>query len=135
MKFLRLLVAIFIFKAIAVANDFDVYSAFDKAQKENKPLFYVVVSAGCPHCVSFFENTIHPNFEMIHRDFEFAFSDISRGDKIPSNIKFNGTTPSTYIVTPNGQTIVGPLEGNFDSKYLHYLVSEMRKSYAKNYLQ
>jgi hypothetical protein len=135
MKLFRLLLVISIFKSMLLAaNEFNIYDAYEQAKKENKPLFFVVVSAGCPHCVSFFENTIHPNFEMINRDFEFAFSDIARGDKVPSNIKFSGTTPSTYIIAPNGQTLLGPLEGNFDSKYLHKIIQELRKSYATNYL-
>lgn len=133
MKFIKILFLLFCLKAMLFAGEFNVYEGFEKAQVENKPVFFVVVNAGCPHCVSFFKDTIYPNFEILNRDFVFAFSDLVKGDKVPSNLKFNGIVPSTYIIAPNGQALVGPIEGNFDSKYLHYLLGELYKSYSLNY--
>lgn len=109
---------------------FDIYKAYDRAQKLNRPVFYVVASAGCSHCYAYLNNTIKPNFELINRDFVFAMSDISKGDKVPSNIPFNGTTPTTYIISPTGQLMTPPIEGNFNQEYLQTLIQKLYEAYG-----
>lgn len=110
---------------------FDIYQAYDRAQKSNKPIYYVVTSASCPHCYTYLKNTIEPNFGVINRDFIFALSDLTKGDKIPSNLIFNGTTPTTYILSPNGQQLVSPIEGSFDSGYLKTLLNKLYEAFAQ----
>ena len=109
---------------------FDIYTAYKHAHKLNKPIFYVVASANCSHCTAYLQNTIKPNFEQINRDFVFALSDLTKGDKVPSNVPFNGTTPSTYIISPNGTLMITPIEGNFDSRYLQLLLKKLYEAYA-----
>jgi len=113
-------------------NDiFNIYQAYDKAQKTNRPIYYVVASASCSHCYKYMKETIEPNFNKINRDFIFAFSDLSKGDKVPSNLIFNGTTPTTYILNPDGNSIISPIEGAFDSSYLNMLLNKLYSAFSQ----
>lgn len=109
---------------------FDIYTAYERAHKLNKPIFYVVASAKCAHCAAYLQNTVKPNFEQINRDFIFALSDLTKGDKVPSNIPFNGTTPTTYVLSPNGTLMITPIEGNFDSRYLKKLLENLYEAFT-----
>lgn len=112
-------------------NIFDIYEAHEKAMRLNKPIFYVVASANCSHCVTFLQKTIRPVFEDINRNFVFALSDLTKGDKVPSNIPFNGTTPSTYILSPDGKLLTEPIEGNFNLNHLQLILRKLYEAYGQ----
>ena len=127
--FLTLLISV---QALFANADFNIYNAFEKAQETNRPIYYVVASAGCSHCVNYLQDTVYPSFELINKDFVFALSDISAGDKVPSNLPFNGTTPTTYILAPTGELMAAPIEGNFDETHLKTLLSKLYEAYGSN---
>ena len=114
------------FLEIATADNivYDIYSAAKKYSMSNKPIFYVIASTNCTHCVHFIKNTITPNFKSINENFVFALSNLENDDKIPSDIPFNGTTPSTYIISSSGEILEGPIEGDFNQEYYKKLVQE-----------
>lgn len=114
-------------------NIFNINNAFEKARAEQKPIYFVVASASCVHCVDYLNSTIKSNFEVLNRDFAFALSDLTKGDAIPDGLPFDGTTPTTYILTPNGEMMIAPIKGNFNSDYLHMVLNKLYDSYTNNY--
>lgn len=117
---------------MANENMFSINKAFEKSQAQGKPIFYIVASANCGHCVDYLNNTVRTNFEVLNRDFVFAISDLTKGDSIPKGLPFDGTTPTTYILNPNGELMLSPLKGNFSSDYLHEILNKLYKAYAGN---
>ena len=75
-----IILLIFICNLIAL-DDLSIYSAFQKAQETNRPIYYIVTSASCEHCYKHLKNTIIPNNEIIRKDFILAMADLSKGDK------------------------------------------------------
>lgn len=112
------------------SKELDIYEAFIKAQETNRPIYYIVVSASCEHCYKHLKNTVIPNKELIMKDFIFAITDVTKGQKIPSDLPFDGYTPTTYIVAPNGQLMITPLKGNFDSNFLYNIFEKLYEAYG-----
>ena len=130
---LKKLLLVFLFSTLSLlqADDiFNIENALQKAQRVNKPVYYVVANAGCSHCVNYLQNTIRPNFDEINRNFVFALSDLSKGDRIPQNLPFDGTTPTTYILAPNGQMMSNPIKGDFSTYYFRKLVDRLYQSFG-----
>ncbi|WP_299548768.1 hypothetical protein [uncultured Helicobacter sp.] len=46
--------------------------------------------------------------------------------KIPSDLIFNGKTPTTYIITPTGNVIGQPLEGAISANHLYELLKNIQ---------
>lgn len=129
MKKTIIILLIFICNLIAL-DDLSIYSAFKKAQEVNRPIYYIVTSANCEHCYKHLKNTIIPNNEIIRKDFILAIADLSKGDKVPSDLPFDGYTPTTYIIAPNGSLMVSPLKGNFNQEYLYEILDKVYKVYG-----
>lgn len=113
-----------------IPKEFNIYNAYEKAKKTNRPVYYLVASARCSHCTAHIKHTIKPNFEQINKDFVFAMSDVSQGDKVPNNLPFDGTTPTTYIISPDGKLMANPIKGNFDSRYLFELLGQLYSTFG-----
>jgi len=114
------------------AREYNFYEAIDDAKRNGKPVYLLVVSSKCIHCKHHIDNTIIPNFKEINRNFNFAIIDIEV-DKLPPNLPFNGTTPTTYLFSAKGDLLVSPIEGDFDSNSLHQILNELYKAYTSNY--
>jgi len=132
MKFkkLFLIFILSVYTLTASAETFNISDAFNKAKRMNKPIYYVVANAGCSHCYDYLTKTIKPNFNEINRNFVFALSDLSKGDKVPSNLPFDGITPTTYILAPNGQMMSDPIKGAFSSYYFRKLMDRLYQSFG-----
>lgn len=111
-------------------NDLSIYSAFKKAQETNRPVYYIVTSASCEHCYKHLKNTVIPNVDLIRKDFILAVADLNKGDKVPSDLPFDGYTPTTYIIAPNGNLMVTPIKGNFNQDYLYDILGKVYKAYG-----
>ncbi len=129
MKRIILIISLLICNLFAV-DDLNIYSAFKKAQELNRPIYYIVTSASCEHCYKHLKNTIIPNNEVIRKDFILAIADLSKGDKVPGDLPFDGYTPTTYIIAPNGNLMVTPLKGNFSQEYLYEILDKVYKAYG-----
>ena len=129
MKNLLILLMIFI-SGLNADNTLNIYEAFQKAKETNRPVYYIVTSASCEHCYKHLKNTIIPNNELIRKDFILAISDLSKGDKIPSDFPFDGYTPTAYIIAPSGELMISPLKGNFDENFLHQTLQKIYRAYG-----
>ena len=129
MKRIILIISLFICNLVA-DNDLSIYSAFKKAQELNRPIYYIVASDSCEHCLKHLKNTVIPNNEIIRKDFILAVADLNKGDKVPSDLPFDGYTPTTYIIAPNGSLMVSPLKGNFSQEYLYEILDKVYKAYG-----
>ena len=129
MKRIILIISLLICNLFAV-DDLNIYSAFKKAQELNRPIYYIVTSASCEHCYKHLKNTIIPNNEVIRKDFILAIADLSKGDKVPGDLPFDGYTPTTYIIAPNGNLMVTPLKGNFSQEYLYEILDKVYQAYG-----
>jgi len=113
------------------ANEqFNIFDAKQIAKEVNKPIFYIVVSAKCSHCAHFVENTIIPGFNKIQSNFVFAMTDITKENNIPKNIQFTGFTPTTYILTPDGQMMASPIKGDFNLQILDVIIEKLNRAYG-----
>ncbi len=132
MKTKSILAFIFIFLSFSASADdqFNIYKSYQKAHSANRPIYYVVANGGCSHCESYLKNTITPNFQEINRNFVFALSDLSKGDKVPSNIPFDGTTPTTYILSPNGKLMIDPIKGDFGPNYFRQIMDKLYEAFS-----
>lgn len=129
MRRLILIITLFVCNLFAV-EDLNIYSAFKKAQELNRPIYYIVTSASCQHCYKHLKDTIIPNNELIRKDFILAVADLNKGDKVPSDLPFDGYTPTTYIIAPNGNLMVTPIKGNFNQDYLYDILGKVYKAYG-----
>ncbi len=125
-----LIMATFLCSLMAMDEELNIYNAFKKAQDTNRPVYYIVTSASCEHCYKHLKDVVIPNSDLIRKDFVLAMSDLSKGDKVPSDLPFDGKTPTTYIIAPNGTLMVSPLVGNFDKIYLYEILDKVYKAYA-----
>ena len=129
MKKIILIITLFVCNLVAI-EDLNIYSAFKKAQELNRPIYYIVTSASCEHCYKHLKNTVIPNNELIRKDFILAIADLTKGDKVPSDLPFDGYTPTTYIIAPNGSLMVNPIKGNFSPDYLYQVLDKVYKAYG-----
>ena len=131
----QLLIRFFILLSVSTimlnaGTSFDIYSASEEAKRINKPIMFVVVSATCNYCQLYMNDTVAPSFKNIRRNFVFALSDLTKGDKIPSNLPFNNVTPTTYFLSPNGDLLTQPIEGNFTKQHLEKVVNMLYQAYG-----
>jgi len=111
--------------------DFSPNSAFERSQISGKPVYLLVVSSRCKHCFHHLQITIEPNFDAIIQDFEFALVDIAKGDKLPANLPFDNTTPTTYVLSPNGRMLANEIKGDFSPDYLFKFINILKKHYTR----
>ncbi len=130
MKKIILLIALVFGLNLSADEDLNIYKAFKKAQEYNRPVYFIVTSSTCKYCYEHLEKTVIPNVDLIRKDFILALADINKGDKVPKNLPFDGYTPTTYIIAPNGSLMVSPLKGNFDQKYLHQILQKLYQAYG-----
>ncbi len=130
MKKIVLIMAALICSLMAMDEELNIYNAFKKAQEVNRPVYFIVTSSTCEHCYKHLKDTVIPNSELIRKDFILAMADLNKGDKIPSNLPFDGYTPTTYIIAPNGDLMVSPLKGNFGKEYLFEILDKVYKAYG-----
>ena len=129
--FIRLFMVVVLVNSLFAVDEFNIYNAYDKAQRLNKPIYLLIASSKCSHCVTHIENTIKPNFKLITKDYVFALIDVVK-EPVPKKLGFGGTTPTTYILSPKGEMMINPITGNFPPAYLHKLLETMYKHYGAN---
>lgn len=98
----------------------DYNKALKKAQKENKNLFVVLVSEGCPFCHKLIDTILTKDYvrEYINKKYIRVLLNDKDGDKIPNNLK-RPFTPVTFIIDPFSEQIIDEVDGWMDEE--HYL--------------
>ncbi|EAJ0336120.1 thioredoxin family protein [Campylobacter lari] len=98
----------------------DIFTAQQQALKEAKIMVFFVVSNTCKYCHKLLNDVMNNTTLMSYFDEKFvvAISDLNNGGKIPRDLLFDGTTPTTYIITPTGKVIGEPIKGAIDSNML-----------------
>ena len=107
--------------------------AVKRAQKEHKPIMFVVSRHSCKYCVML-ENTTFKDkkfVDKINKNFiaVIAFSD--DGDYIPGNLYSNGT-PASWFLYKNGFSMYdGPATGAIPTKDFLKILDEVQKRYKE----
>ena len=121
---------------ISHAQTFDsIYDAIPEAQKQGKLTIFFILSNTCPHCHELMED-INSNQKLssyLKENFIITITDLTKGGKVPADLPFSGTTPTTMILTPSGQVVGDPIEGKIPSDMLlDYLdkIETLKKSYV-----
>lgn len=121
---------------VSSAQVFDsIYDAIPAAQQQGKLTVFFILSDTCPHCHELMAD-VNSNKELtnfLNENFVVAIADLAKGGKVPSDLPFTGTTPTTLILTPSGQVVGDPIEGKIPSNMLmDYLdkIERLKKSYV-----
>jgi len=121
---------------VSSAQVFDsIYDAIPEAQKQGKLTIFFILSNTCPHCHELMSD-INSNQKLasyLKENFIVTVTDLTKGGKVPADLPFSGTTPTTMILTPSGQVVGDPIEGKIPSDMLlEYLdkIETLKKSYV-----
>ncbi|AII15595.1 putative thioredoxin (plasmid) [Campylobacter iguaniorum] len=112
-----------------------IYDAIPEAQKQGKLTIFFILSNTCPHCHELMAD-VNSNQKLasyLNENFIVTITDLAKGGKVPMDLPFNGTTPTTMILTPSGQVVGDPIEGKIPSDMLlEYLdkIETLKKSYV-----
>lgn len=123
---------------ISNANTFvydNIHEAQVQALEEAKLMLFFVVSNTCPYCHKLLNDTFNNKafVDYLKKNFVVAVADLEGNGMIPADLKFNGVTPTTYILTPTGILIGSPIEGAIDSDKLFSLLRGLEE-YKKTQL-
>ncbi len=93
--------------------------ALARAQKENKPLFMVVVTDGCPFCEKLMDRILTKDYvrEFIAKKYVPLIMNKER-QRVPKKF-LRPFEPVTYIVDPASEQIVDEIDGYMEEE--HYL--------------
>ena len=127
---MKRVVLLFILVWTLVAAEFNINSALQKAKITNKPVYVLIISSQCKHCADHLNNTIMPNFKMIQQNYEFALIDVTK-EQVPHFLPFNSTTPTTFILAPDGSLLTEAIEGDFAAQYLYKLTNTLAQAYGE----
>jgi len=113
---------------VSNAQVFDsIYDAIFEARKQDKLTLFFILSNTCPHCHELI-SAINSNLKLsnyLNENFIVTITDLTNGGKVPSDLPFNGTTPTTIILTPSGQVVGDAIEGKIPSDVLLEYLSKI----------
>jgi len=73
--------------------------------------------------------------DLLNNNYVTVIADISNGAKVPVDLPFRGNTPTMMVVTPNGNLIAKPIEGDVPSGLIYiYLkrINLLKNEYEKS---
>jgi len=117
----KVILAVTLLLQVSSAKVFDsIYDAIPEAQKQGKLTIFFILSNTCPHCHEFMldVNSNQKLASYLKENFIVTITDITKGGKVPVDLPFSGTTPTTMILTPTGQVVGNPIEGKIPSDML-----------------
>lgn len=107
----------------------NVYNAQKQGLKEAKIIVFIIASSSCHFCHKLLNDISnhHALMQLLKEYYAVAVIDLDDPSaKIPSDLIFNGKTPTTYIITPTGNVIGQPLEGAVSANYLYELLKNIQ---------
>ncbi|WP_152184840.1 hypothetical protein [Sulfurimonas indica] len=128
-----LLITSLIFTSYLFANSHNISNAMILAKKENKPIFYIVASSGCPHCHKYISGAVTQNIKKLKKDYILATCDIGKGEHVYPTLPFSGTVPTTYFLLPNAKLATEPIVGEVDKDSLAEMLRQFSDYYANKY--
>lgn len=135
-KIFKAILAVALLLQVSYAQVFSsIYDAIPVAQQQGKLTIFFIVSNTCPHCHELMSdiNSNKKLTDFLNENFVIAIADLNKGGKVPSDLPFNGSTPTTLILTPSGQVVGNPIEGKIPSDILlEYLdkIETLKKNYV-----
>ena len=111
---------------------FQFYTNYDKAliksREKNKPIFLMILSSNCPHCINFTKSLIkkYEVLNYIQSNFITLLIDITENNHIPPYIDYNGFVPYFVVLLPNGYQLAPSIKGEIDINSLYdYLYNSL----------
>lgn len=128
---LMLLLSCGVIFAAGIKWEKDLSGAIERANKEQKPLMFVVTKNGCRWCDTLKEETLkNPKVvAMVNRDF-VAYEGIMDEGTVPNSLMTPGT-PATWFI--KGKTpMFEPVMGAVDAESFLKALDIVKKEYASN---
>jgi len=94
------------------AKDYD--SGLKKAQKEDKPVLFIISRDTCKYCVMLDNQTLKDKqiVKALNKDFVAIRSWTNEGDYIPDELaRYTPGLPGIWFLTPKGEPIFKPMLG------------------------
>lgn len=114
-----------------------IYKAIPEAQSTGKLAVFFVIATSCPHCQELMSDVGQNKalMKFMEENYIITVTDLEKGGKVPSDLPFNGDTPTIFVLTPAGQVVGNPISGKIPSPtLLEYLekIDQLKKRYVDN---
>lgn len=79
--------------------------ALSVAQKVDKEVIFFITKETCPYCHTYLNDIIKNKsiLNQINKKYVVVIIDLSKGHRVPGELKYYGTTPTTLIISKYGK--------------------------------
>ncbi len=107
----------------------DYQSALAKAQKEQKPIMFVISKHECRYCIKLKSEALADEgiIKELNSDFVPLIAHFDDGDYVPSEL-FTPGVPAIWFLLPDGRPMYQPLMGAVEIPYLKEALSIVKES-------
>lgn len=135
----KLVLVFFIFISSLLASEInwskDITAAMLKAQKESKPVLFIISRHTCRFCIKLANTTLKDQkvADELNKNFSMAIAHIDDNDFVPRDLMTQGV-PAIWFLLPSGEPMYQPLMGAMapdDFLQALTIVKEDYKEYLK----
>jgi len=112
----------------------DYQSGIAQAQKEHKPVLFIISSHSCKYCLLLDRTTLRDEkiVKALNRDFIAIRSWTDRGDYIPNVLAQNTPgLPGIWFLLPNGEPMYQPILGYVKKEYFTTALATVKTEFNK----